>query len=106
MNETTLMIFHRRIDTGDLDAVRAAVGPKTRIVWLESPTNPRQMISDIRVLQCYCSLDSIVIFFHYKSVSLCKLLLGCPEGEVNEQTANSDLQWLHYLAYFYVGSIC
>ncbi|KAG0617501.1 hypothetical protein M758_5G193900 [Ceratodon purpureus] len=38
----------KRIDTGDLDAVRAAVGPKTRIVWLESPTNPRQMISDIR----------------------------------------------------------
>lgn len=42
------MFFHRRIDTGNLDAVRAAVGPKTRIVWLESPTNPRQMISDIR----------------------------------------------------------
>lgn len=42
------MFFHRRIDTGNLDEVRAAVGPKTKIVWLESPTNPRQMISDIR----------------------------------------------------------
>jgi cystathionine beta-lyase len=24
------------------------VGPSTKIVWIESPTNPRQMISDIR----------------------------------------------------------
>jgi cystathionine beta-lyase len=38
----------KRVDTADLDAVRAAVGPKTRLVWLESPTNPRQLISDIR----------------------------------------------------------
>jgi cystathionine beta-lyase len=38
----------KRIDTGNLDEVRAAVGPSTKIVWIESPTNPRQMISDIR----------------------------------------------------------
>ncbi|KAG0559162.1 hypothetical protein M758_10G082000 [Ceratodon purpureus] len=41
-------VIVRRIDTGDLDAVRKAIGPKTKIVWLESPTNPRQLISDIR----------------------------------------------------------
>jgi cystathionine beta-lyase len=40
----------KRIDTGNLDEVRAAVGPSTKIVWIESPTNPRQMISDIRVI--------------------------------------------------------
>jgi len=41
-------IIVKRIDTADLDAVRAAVGPKTKFVWIESPTNPRQQISDIR----------------------------------------------------------
>ena len=49
--------FCRRIDTADLDAVRAAVGPKTKFVWIESPTNPRQQISDIRVMY-YRSLCS------------------------------------------------
>jgi hypothetical protein len=42
------LVSCRRIDTGNLDEVRAAVGPSTKIVWIESPTNPRQMISDIR----------------------------------------------------------
>ncbi|XP_031497430.1 cystathionine beta-lyase, chloroplastic isoform X1 [Nymphaea colorata] len=41
-------IMVRRIDTKDLDEVASAIGPKTKIVWLESPTNPRQQISDIR----------------------------------------------------------
>ena len=49
--------FCRRIETADLAAVRAAVGPKTKFVWIESPTNPRQQISDIRVMY-YCSLCS------------------------------------------------
>ena len=31
----------RQIDTGDLEAVEAAIGKKTRLVWIESPTNPR-----------------------------------------------------------------
>jgi cysteine-S-conjugate beta-lyase len=31
------------------------VGPKTRLVWLESPTNPRQQITDIRVITIFCS---------------------------------------------------
>ncbi|HYB95042.1 MAG TPA: aminotransferase class I/II-fold pyridoxal phosphate-dependent enzyme [Vicinamibacterales bacterium] len=35
------------VDTTDLDAVRAAVGARTRLVWLESPTNPRLIVSDI-----------------------------------------------------------
>ncbi|KAB2608382.1 cystathionine beta-lyase [Pyrus ussuriensis x Pyrus communis] len=32
----------------DLDEVASAIGPSTKLVWLESPTNPRQIISDIR----------------------------------------------------------
>ncbi|XP_073132313.1 cystathionine beta-lyase, chloroplastic isoform X2 [Henckelia pumila] len=38
----------KRIDTTNLDAVASAIGPWTKLVWLESPTNPRQQISDIR----------------------------------------------------------
>lgn len=38
----------KRVDTTNLDEVAAAIGPKTKLVWLESPTNPRIQISDIR----------------------------------------------------------
>ncbi|KAK4265206.1 hypothetical protein QN277_026289 [Acacia crassicarpa] len=38
----------RRVNTSDLAAVAAAVGPKTKLVWLESPTNPQLQICDIR----------------------------------------------------------
>ena len=37
------------MDTTSLQEIESAIGPKTKIVWLESPTNPRQMISDIKV---------------------------------------------------------
>ncbi|KAI3919391.1 hypothetical protein MKW92_034128 [Papaver armeniacum] len=39
----------KRVDITDLSAVAAAVGPWTKLVWLESPTNPRLQISDIRI---------------------------------------------------------
>lgn len=38
------------VDTTDLDAVRNAVTGKTRLVWLESPTNPRLIVSDIKAI--------------------------------------------------------
>ena len=38
------------VDTTNLDAVAAAVTPATRLVWLESPTNPRLLVSDIRAI--------------------------------------------------------
>lgn len=41
-------IIVRRVNTSDVDEVAAAIGPKTKLVWLESPTNPRQQICDIR----------------------------------------------------------
>ena len=40
-------IVTKQIDTSDLRAVEAALSPKTRIVWIESPTNPRLLIADI-----------------------------------------------------------
>ncbi len=35
------------VDTSDLDAVRAAMQPETRLVHIETPTNPMMQISDI-----------------------------------------------------------
>jgi cystathionine gamma-lyase len=34
-------------DLSDADAVTRAVTPRTRLVWIESPTNPRLLIADI-----------------------------------------------------------
>jgi cystathionine beta-lyase/cystathionine gamma-synthase len=39
-----------RTELGDLDAVRAALSPRTTLLWLESPTNPRLLVYDIAVL--------------------------------------------------------
>ncbi|MCO5580908.1 hypothetical protein L7F22_034781 [Adiantum nelumboides] len=41
-------IYGGRVDTTNLQEVGSAIGPKTKIVWLESPTNPRLMVSNIR----------------------------------------------------------
>ncbi|XP_057445338.1 cystathionine beta-lyase, chloroplastic [Lotus japonicus] len=38
----------KRVNTCDLKEVSSAIGPRTRLIWLESPTNPRLQISDIR----------------------------------------------------------
>ncbi|XP_004514725.1 cystathionine beta-lyase, chloroplastic [Cicer arietinum] len=37
-----------RVNTCDFNEVASAIGPRTKLVWLESPTNPRLQISDIR----------------------------------------------------------
>lgn len=40
----------KAVDTTNLDAVAAAISAGTRLVWLESPTNPRLLVSDIRAI--------------------------------------------------------
>jgi cystathionine gamma-synthase len=40
-------VEHTPVSLGDLDAVRAAVRPETRVVWCETPTNPLLGVSDI-----------------------------------------------------------
>ncbi|KAG8093828.1 hypothetical protein GUJ93_ZPchr0012g18784 [Zizania palustris] len=41
-------IVVKRIDTTKISEVTSAIGPLTKLVWLESPTNPRQQITDIK----------------------------------------------------------
>jgi len=43
-------ISYDRVDMTDLNALEAAFTPKTKMVWLETPTNPLLKIIDIRVV--------------------------------------------------------
>ncbi|CAI0440010.1 unnamed protein product [Linum tenue] len=56
-------IVVKRANTSSLEEVASAVGPQTKLVWLESPTNPRQQISDIRVSLLW-SLQKIAEIAH------------------------------------------
>jgi cystathionine gamma-synthase/cystathionine gamma-lyase len=40
----------RQVDASNLDAVAAAVSSRTRLVWIESPTNPRLLVCDIAAI--------------------------------------------------------
>jgi cystathionine gamma-synthase len=40
-------VLHTPVALSDLDAVRAAVTPQTRLIWVETPTNPLLSIADI-----------------------------------------------------------
>ncbi len=40
----------RFVDMTDLDAVRAAMRPNTRLVWMETPSNPLIRISDVEAI--------------------------------------------------------
>jgi len=43
-------VRHRVVDMTDLDAVRAAVTPDTRLLWAETPSNPLLKVCDIAAL--------------------------------------------------------
>jgi len=43
------------VDARDADAVAAAIGPRTRLAWLETPTNPLLRIADIGAVARVCS---------------------------------------------------
>ncbi len=43
-------IGHRAVDTTDIDAVAEAIGPSTRLVWLETITNPTTDMADVRAI--------------------------------------------------------
>lgn len=49
------------VDTADLEAVRSAVGPRTRLVWLETPTNPRLLVSDIQAIAAIAHANGALV---------------------------------------------
>jgi cystathionine beta-lyase/cystathionine gamma-synthase len=42
------------VDTSDLDAVRSAIRPQTRLVHIETPTNPLMTLTDIAAVAAIC----------------------------------------------------
>ena len=40
----------RQIDVGDVTALESALSDRTRLVWIESPTNPRLLVYDIAAI--------------------------------------------------------
>jgi cystathionine beta-lyase/cystathionine gamma-synthase len=48
------------VDMRDLDAVRSAVRPATKLFWVETPTNPLLKIVDIAAIAALRSADQIV----------------------------------------------
>ena len=49
------------VDIGDIDAVRAALTPATRCLWLETPSNPQLRIADIAALTGLARGRNIVV---------------------------------------------
>jgi cystathionine beta-lyase len=43
-------LHFRFVDMRDLSRIEEAVGPKTRLIWVETPTNPMMSIIDIRAV--------------------------------------------------------
>jgi cystathionine gamma-synthase len=49
------------VDLTDLDAARAAVRPNTRLVWIESPTNPLLKVVDIAAVSALAHQHKILV---------------------------------------------
>ncbi len=49
------------VDTADVEAVRAAFTPATRMLLVETPTNPMMRLSDIRALADLCQAHGVLL---------------------------------------------
>lgn len=49
------------VDTTNAANVAAAISPKTKLIWLESPTNPTLKISDIRTVATIARANKILV---------------------------------------------
>ncbi|GJM44819.1 MAG: cystathionine gamma-synthase [Gemmatimonadota bacterium] len=50
-----------RVKTHEVEAVRAAIRPETRMLFVETPTNPNLLISDLRALSALCREHKLVM---------------------------------------------
>jgi cystathionine gamma-lyase len=49
------------VDASNVDAVRAAIRPETKMVWIETPTNPMLKLSDIAAISAVCKQAGILL---------------------------------------------
>jgi methionine-gamma-lyase len=54
-------IGHRAVDTTDLDAIAAAIGPHTRLVWLETISNPTTAVADVAAIAELAHARSVLL---------------------------------------------
>ncbi|KAK4253970.1 hypothetical protein QN277_009410 [Acacia crassicarpa] len=59
----------KKVDTTDLENVKAAIGPKTKLIWLESPSNPQLTISDIRKISDIAHAHGAIVLVDNSSMS-------------------------------------
>jgi cystathionine gamma-synthase len=52
-------VQHTPVALSDLDAVRAALTPRTRLIWVETPTNPLLSIADIAEIAAIAELATV-----------------------------------------------
>ena len=48
------------VDLTDPEALRAAIRPETRMVWVESPTNPMLKLADLRAIAAICREHDLI----------------------------------------------
>lgn len=50
-----------RVDTGDLEAVKAAIRPNTMMIYFETPNNPMMKVTDVRAIKDIAGADIRVV---------------------------------------------
>lgn len=50
-----------RVDTGDLEAVKAAIRPNTKMIYFETPNNPMMKVTDVRAIKDIAGADIRVV---------------------------------------------
>ena len=50
-----------RVDTGDLEAVKAAIKPNTKIIYFETPNNPMRKVTDVAAIKAIAGSDIRVV---------------------------------------------
>lgn len=48
------------VDLADVSAIEAAITPKTKLVWVETPTNPLLRLADLRAIADLCKQRGII----------------------------------------------
>ena len=50
-----------RVDSGDLEAVKAAIRPNTKMIYFETPNNPMMKVTDVRAIKDIAGADIRVV---------------------------------------------
>ncbi|KAK4253971.1 hypothetical protein QN277_009411 [Acacia crassicarpa] len=59
----------KKVDTTDLENVKAAMGMNTKLIWLESPSNPQLKICDIRKISEIAHAHGAIVLVDNSSMS-------------------------------------